>query len=131
MFSISDLNCCVLIYQVLNLDTNSDLWVAGGAGVTKITTLPSTIAPNSLTSTGTFTTATADIYVISATLSSTAVDQTAIQTALTAVCPPGNECCLNGHLNGGIAITRNLMSCNAGPTTDIIYVANTCNFGLV
>ena len=124
-------NDSVLRYQVLNLDTNSDLWVAGGAGVTKITTQPSTIASSSIASTGTFTTATTGVNVTLASFTSTAVDHTAIQTALVAACPLGNDCCLNGTLNGGLAITRNLMSCNAGPTTDTIYVANTCNFGLV
>ena len=115
--------------QTLTLDSDSNLFVAGNAHVTKVVT--SGVTASGTTFVATLAAASADIALITAT--PTTLDLVAnLGTACNADAADG--CCTDGNFDAGIVITRDVVADGASfkPTsTNTVYVANTCATGLV
>lgn len=105
--------------QMLNVDIDSNLWVAGNGYVTKVFTSQITAGSSSIP-------ATLDGTAINIALSTSAVhDPIPLNLAahLGSVCSdPTESCCTSGTFDAGIVIVDSLST---------IYAANTCPTGLV
>lgn len=131
MTSCHVVTSAVPFLQTLNLDSSSNLWVAGAAGVTRVNTesaMPgSTAIPNAAALDGS-----AGVVVFATGIPTVAPDVvTNIATKLAAACTADtSSCCDDGNLDGGITITRDA-TCTTPSTDNTVYVANTCETGLV
>ena len=122
------------LLQTLNLDSDSNLWVAGNGHVTKVYT--ATIAATSGTIGATLggTSITAGIALASGTGGVYVIDLVA---SLGTACTDASDgCCTTGNFDAGIAITRDTAllgaAGNLAPLSrNTIYVANICSTGLV
>ena len=123
---------------MLNLDSESNLWVAGNGHVTKVFTDATQISAG------------APYATISATLGGSAIDislsisaahapislDLAADATLAAACSsnPADACCAAGNFDAGIAITRDVAASGHSFTpavTNTVFVANSCDTGLV
>lgn len=123
---------------MLNLDSDSNLWVAGNAYVTKVFTdntqiqaaTPSTVF--SATLGGDPISIPLCISAVSAPIS---LDLSADATLADACSGDATDgCCTGGYFSGGIAITRDVAASGASfapSNINTIYVANVCDTGLV
>lgn len=124
--------------QALNLDSESNLWVAGNGHVTKVFTAAAQIvgAAQYATISATLGGSAIDIDLCtSATHSPISLDLTTDPT-LAAACAgnPADVCCPAGKFDAGIAITRDEVASGqsfAPAATNTVYIANTCDTGLV
>ena len=122
---------------MLNLDSDSNLWVAGLGYVTKVFTDSSQI---SAASPARGITATLGGSPIQITLSTSAVQapislHLSADATLASACSqnPSDSCCTAGNFDSGIAITRKVAAPGASTSSNqnTIYVASTCETGMV
>ena len=118
--------------QQLNLDADSNLWVAGAGHVTKIFTKPATVTASSTS----FAATNAGSAITIALSSSTFYPLSLLTSSLATACSGNAQdgCCTAGGFDTGIAITRNVVASGASyvpSDLNTIYVANTCQTGLV
>ena len=102
---------------MLTLDSDSNVWVAGKAFVTKVFSSEIIAASSSLD-------ATLDGVTISIDLSTSSVSPPIslnMAANLGAACAPTDGCCSRGNFDAGIVAVDNLA----------VYVANICQTGLV
>lgn len=116
----------------MNLDADSNLWVAGAAHVTKIFTNPATVTASSSSFSATMGGSAITIALSSSTIVSLNLATSSLATACAG--NPQDGCCTSGGFDTGIAITRNVAASGASyapSDLNTIYVANTCQTGLV
>lgn len=122
---------CLL--QSLSLDSDSNLWVAGGGHVTKVFTAGITAGADAFTAD---LDATTGLTVSLATSTDGAAVALSLVDNLGTACDADLEdgCCAEGNFDAGIAITRDVVADGASfkpSNLNTIYVANTCATGLV
>ena len=104
--------------QMLNLDSDSNIWVAGGPGLTKVFSDPAAITKNAnLTATP------ASPVVMLSNPAHASIDLSLVGAPGYAAACTDASCCTTGSWDAGIAVSRD--------ATNTIYVANTCTTGLV
>lgn len=103
---------------MIDLDSDSNLWVAGVPTLTKLFTDPASITDGATISA----TPTTPILKLS-TPTRTSIDLSLVSAPGYAAACPTSSCCTTGSWDAGIAITRD--------ATNKIYVANSCVTGLV
>ena len=134
--SLANTSFCVS--QALNLDSDSNLWVAGHGHVSKLFTDPASIT--AVTGGPTIAATLAGAAITLALSTSSTSDPIALNLAadstLIAACAtnPTDGCCTAGNFDIGIAITRNVVASGASfkpSDLNTVYVANSCDTGLV
>lgn len=123
---------------MLNLDSDSNLWVAGSAYVTKVFTDAAQIQEVSPSEgfTATLGGSLISIPLCVSALSAPISLHLSADTTLDDACAGDTTdgCCIDGYFDGGIAITRDVAPSGAGfvpSNINTIYVANICDTGLV
>lgn len=103
--------------QALNLDSDSNLWVAGGPALTRLFTDPAGI-----TDSATVIAATPSFPPLKLSTAASSIDIDLMSApGLAAACSdPTDDCCTTGYWDAGIAISGH-----------VVYVANICETGLV
>ena len=124
--------------QMLMLDSDSNLWVAGAGHVTKVFTDATAITAASGTISATLagSAISGGIVLSTSSVSAPIALNLAADSTLIAACSghAADGCCTAGSFDAGIAITRDVVASGASfQPSDIntIYVANTCDTGLV